>query len=72
MKASAITVIGVCVLFFLAYAPTVHAYIDPGSQTLLLQGLLAVLGGLLAFMRRPRDLARSLLDSWRRRRSKGA
>lgn len=32
-----------------------HAYIDPGSGMLLLQGLFAAVGGILAFVKKPRE-----------------
>lgn len=40
------------VLWLAAFERDAHAYVDPGSGTLLLQGLMAVLFGLLFYVRR--------------------
>jgi hypothetical protein len=40
-----------------------HAYVDPGSGLVLLQGELALIGGAIVFIRHPIDSMRRL---WRR------
>jgi hypothetical protein len=42
-------------------ASPAFAYIDPSSSLLLLQGLLAVVGGIIAFMKNPIQSAKQLL-----------
>jgi len=42
-----------CILVF--YPVAVFAYIDPGSGTLLIQGLLALFGAIIVFVRSPRE-----------------
>lgn len=37
----------------LLFPCSAHAYIDPGSGLLLLQGLLALIGGLVVFLKNP-------------------
>lgn len=41
-------------LLMLVFPSTSHAYIDPGSGMILLQGLIAVLGGCIVFIRNPK------------------
>jgi hypothetical protein len=49
-------------------SPTVaHAYVDPSSGILALQGLLGFLGGVLVFMRRPRKWISDLIQRMRRK-----
>jgi hypothetical protein len=43
-------------------APSAYAYIDPSSGLLLIQGLLALVGGVIVFLRRPMDKLRA---AWR-------
>lgn len=42
-----------------------HAYIDPGSSLLLLQGLFAFLGGVLVFVKNPIKAIKSLIKRLR-------
>lgn len=41
------------VVAVLAWPMPVYAYVDPSSSLMVLQGLLAALGGLLVFVRHP-------------------
>lgn len=41
-------------LVMLVFPSTSHAYIDPGSGMILLQGLIAILGGCIVFIRNPK------------------
>jgi hypothetical protein len=41
-------------LFMLIFPSTSHAYIDPGSGMILIQGLIAILGGCIVFIRNPK------------------
>jgi hypothetical protein len=41
-------------LLMLVFPSTSHAYIDPGSGMILLQGLIAILGGCIVFIRNPK------------------
>lgn len=58
-----------CVFAFtcLLYATSVHAYIDPGSSLLVLQGVFAFIGGLIVFVRNPVEKLKNL---WQRLRRK--
>ena len=49
-------------IFFLSVILTApaQAYIDPGSGMLLLQGLFAAVGGILAFVKKPREVIAKL------------
>ncbi len=40
----------------LVFPSTSHAYIDPGSGMILLQVLMAILGGCIVFMRNPKKV----------------
>jgi hypothetical protein len=40
-------------LLFMLYPSTAHAYIDPGSGMLMLQGLIAAIGACIAFVKDP-------------------
>ena len=54
-------------ILLLAHAPVAYAYIDPGSQILLLQGFLAIIGALIALIRHPIDTVKTLIKRFRRR-----
>ena len=41
-------------LLMLVFPSTSHAYIDPGSGMIILQGLIAILGGCIVFIRNPK------------------
>jgi hypothetical protein len=50
----------------LAFAPiSAHAYVDPGSGMLLWQGLLAVVGALVMFVRNPLETVKRVLKRLR-------
>lgn len=49
--------VGVCIAMLSLNA---NAYIDPGITGLLVQGLIAVIGGILVFLRKPLDLIKKL------------
>ena len=51
----------------LFYAASAHAYIDPGSSLLLLQGVLAFVGGLIVFVRNPVRKLKKFLQRLRRK-----
>lgn len=56
-------------ILVLALVPaTAHAYIDPSSGILALQGLLAFLGGALMFLRSPRKWIADLIRRIRSRK----
>ena len=46
---------------------TAYAYIDPGSGMLLWQGLIAAVGAVLVFVRRPWDTVKRLIARLRRK-----
>lgn len=53
----------------LVLAPaTAHAYVDPSAGILALQGLLAFLGGVVVFLRRPRKWLSDLIQKIRGRK----
>jgi drug/metabolite transporter (DMT)-like permease len=56
----------------LSAASSAHAYIDPGSGMLAIQGLIALAIGILAFVRHPIRTLRSWRERWRRRNSRDA
>ena len=45
-----------------------HAYIDPGSGMLLWQGLIAAIGFVLVFLRRPWQTIKDLISRFTKRR----
>ena len=53
------------ILGFTLSSTPAHAYIDPGSSLLLLQGLFAFLGGLLVFVKNPIKAMKALLKRLR-------
>lgn len=45
-----------CLLLMLLFLPRhAHAYVDPGAGMLLWQGLLALIGAAIVFVRNPRE-----------------
>ena len=44
-----------------------HAYVDPGSGMLLWQGLIAAIGGVLAFVHDPVGAIKRLLERFKRK-----
>jgi len=54
--------VGICCL-----PATAFAYIDPGSGMLLWQGLIAAVGAVLVFVRRPWDKVKRLIARLRRK-----
>jgi hypothetical protein len=56
------------VVWLLVLARPAHAYVDPSSGLLLLQGLLAFIGGAIAFVRHPIDKLRAIWRWLSRRR----
>ena len=54
---------------FLFLSPVASAYIDPGSGLLLIQGLLAAVGGIVVFVRHPVETAKRWLQRLRDRRN---
>ena len=48
-------------LILIALPSPAFAYIDPGSGTLLIQGLVALIGGIVAFSKNPLGWIRGLL-----------
>lgn len=56
----------ISIVYFLI-APLAHAYIDPGSGMLYLQGFLALIGILIAFVKSP---IQSIKDLYKRIRNK--
>jgi len=50
-------------VFALLASPSVMAYIDPGSGMLLIQGFIALLAAIIAFMKSP---LKTIKDLWRR------
>lgn len=54
-------------VFFLSWIEAAHAYIDPGTSLLLMQGLLAAVGGLLFFVRHPIQALKKLLSRFKRK-----
>lgn len=43
-------------LILLVFSPKSYAYIDPGSGMILLQAFIAILGGAIAFIRKPKEI----------------
>lgn len=59
------TLIWICCL--LLWPLSAHAYIDPGTGMLLWQGLIALVGAVLVFVRHPIDAFKRLMDRLRNR-----
>jgi hypothetical protein len=47
---------------YLLATPAAYAYVDPSSGLLLIQGVLALIGGAIAFVKHPMDKLRA---AWR-------
>jgi len=47
---------------YLLVLPPAHAYVDPSSSLLLIQGALALVGGVIAFVKHPLEKLRA---AWR-------
>jgi hypothetical protein len=52
------------VLLTCFYSIPAYAYIDPGTNLFLLQGLLAILGGLIAFIKNPIEKIKYFFSNW--------
>ena len=63
MHAAALRTLAASFLLMTA-APHAHAYIDPGTGMLLLQGLLAALGAFLVFVKHPVQTVKNLFRKW--------
>jgi hypothetical protein len=48
-------------LVLLTYAPAALAYVDPGSTLLMIQGVLAVIGGIVVFVKNPIKAIKNLV-----------
>jgi hypothetical protein len=59
----------VALLLGLVCSAPASAYVDPGTGMLLLQGLLALIGGIVFFVRNPLRALRALVDRLRKSRS---
>jgi hypothetical protein len=46
----------------LLLTPSAYAYVDPGSGMLLWQGLVALIGAVLIFLRNPIEVIKSWID----------
>lgn len=57
-------------LVLLFISPNAHAYVDPGSSLLMLQGLLAAVGGVLIFIRHPIQTAKSFWHKFKKPKNK--
>jgi hypothetical protein len=56
------------IFVLLALTPvSAFAYVDPGSGMLLWQGLLALIGAVIVFMRNPVDAIKRLLSRFKRK-----
>jgi uncharacterized membrane protein YczE len=51
-------------LAIFALSPPVFAYIDPGTGMLAIQGLIALVVGLMAFVRNPLQVIRRIWRRW--------
>jgi hypothetical protein len=56
------------VILFLLPAASAQAYIDPGSGMLLIQGLLALVGGIVFFVKNPITAVKSWIARLRKKR----
>jgi uncharacterized membrane protein HdeD (DUF308 family) len=56
----------------LSATTSAHAYIDPGSGMLAIQGVIALVVGVIAFVRHPLRSFRTWLERWRSRKSRDA
>ena len=58
----------ICILLAVALWPAdAHAYVDPGSGMLIWQGLVALIGAVIMFMRQPKEMLKKLLERLRRK-----
>lgn len=55
-------------VFFISWHASAHAYIDPGTNLLLIQGLLAAIGGLIFFVRHPIQAMKNFLTRFKRKK----
>lgn len=52
-------------LLVLLFTPSyAYAYVDPGSGMLLWQGLIALIGGLITFIRKPLQCIKNAAKRW--------
>lgn len=56
------------IFVLLAFSSDAHAYIDSGSTLLLIQGLLALMGGLLVFIKKPIQTIKNLIAKIQKRK----
>ena len=60
----------ICLFLLVSLTPSAHAYIDPGSSMLLLQGVMAAVGGALIFVRHPIDSAKNIFKKLKSSKNK--
>ena len=53
-------------------APSAQAYIDPGTGMLAIQGLIALVIGVIAFIKHPIQTVRGWVERWRHRNDRDA
>lgn len=58
---------GVAMLVILLFPASAWAYVDPGSGMLILQGVLAALGAVIMFARKPMEALKRLFRRFRRK-----
>lgn len=62
----------VLLLLTLGFTSSAFAYVDPGTGMLAIQGIVALLIGVLAFFRHPIQTIRNAWRRWRSRRNDDA
>lgn len=59
--------LAVVVLILMMLPSAAQAYVDPGAGMLVWQGLVAIIGMVVAFARGPREAIKRLIDHFRRK-----
>lgn len=54
------------VLILVGYCANAHAYVDPGSGLLIIQGFLALVGGVIMFFKNPIQATKAFISRFKK------
>jgi hypothetical protein len=57
------------VLILLGYCANANAYVDPGSSLLIIQGLLALVGGVIVFCKNPIQTTKAFFSRFKKKKN---
>ena len=58
------------ILILLSFSANANAYIDPGTGLLMIQGILAFVGGILMFLKNPFQTTKTFFSRFKKKKNK--